>query len=115
MENPISHANISYGWFDDGCYRKHRKKKFQASDDLEQDLEVLFLEGFQTEGPKKGKNKYTPEQALAYLKNLKLPNGRWKYSNNKENPCGPLPTKLYIQGKFSRQKDKMPTIKGKKY
>lgn len=74
---------------------------------MEQDLEILFLDGFITDGPKKGENKHNPEQALAILKNMKLPNGRRKYSNVKDNPCGPLPTKLYIQGKFSRQKEKM--------
>lgn len=95
-------------WFKDGCYRKHRKDQFRASKELINDLEALWMEGFQTDGEKQGKNKYTPEQALVYLKNLKKENGRRKYSyahGNKEN--GPLPTKQYIQGWFGRRKNKL--------
>ena len=104
---PAFHDDVGHEWFKDGCYRKHRKTAFRASDALKKDLETLFQVGFQKDGPKKGKNKYSPEQALSFLKNLKLANGRRKYSHDDNNSNGALPTKLYIQGWFSRRKDKM--------
>ena len=94
-------------WFQDGCYNKQRKKKFKASDALKEDLENLFLEGFITDGPKQGKNKYTGLSALLFLKNLKLANGRRKYSNDKSNKNGALPTKEYIKQWFSNRKSAM--------
>lgn len=104
---PSQHSEVGHEWYADGCYRKHSKDKFYATEYLKKDLEALFIAGFQTEGPKKGKNKYSPEQALATLKNLKLENGRRKYTYDRTNKCGPLPTKIYIQGWFARRKDKM--------
>ena len=106
-ENPSVHEFVDLSWFSDGCYRTKKYKSFSASDTLKVDLEALFLQGFQTEGPKKGNNKYTPDQALAFLKNLKKSDGRRKYSHDSNNRNGPLPTKQYIQGWFSRRKAKM--------
>ena len=95
-------------WYAEGCYRKHvKEKRFKASKSLKLDLEYLFLKGFDRNGPKKGKDKYTPVQALVYLQNLTLDNGRRKYSPDPLNLHGPLPTKQYIQGWFSRRKGKM--------
>lgn len=105
---PASDTLVDDTWYKNGCYRKHQKPPFYATEPLKADLEVLFLEGFQKDGPKQGKNKYMPEQAYLFLKNLKLVNGRRKYSNdpnNKEN--GSIPSITYIQGWFSRRKSKM--------
>ena len=102
-------------WYRDGCYRKHRKAKFRASEALKADLEALFLEGFEKDGPKQGKNKYTPEQAFAFLKNLKMNNGRRKYSHHENNINGALPSILYIQGWFSCRKNKMAEEERKRH
>ena len=105
---PTPNSLVDLSWFKDACYRKRRKGAFRATQALKADLEILFLQGFQKDGPKQGRNKYTPEQAYIHLKNLKKENGRRKYGHdphNEEN--GPLPTKLYIQSWFSRRKNKM--------
>lgn len=93
---------------------KKSKPSFRASAALLLDLEALFLQSFDTEGPKKGKNKYTPDQALVFLQNLKNNDGRRKYSYDKQNDNGPLPTKQYIQGWFSRRKNKMAEVEKEK-
>jgi hypothetical protein len=100
-------CSITQDWYSSGCYRKRSKPQFRASPALKDDLETLFIQGFQIDGPKKGRNKYTPEQALATLKNLKTDDGRRKYSHVAGNRNGHLPTKQYIQGWFSRRKNKM--------
>ena len=83
------------------------RHQFRASEALKADLEALFLEGFEKDGPKQGKNKYTPDQAFVFLRNLKMNNGRRKYSFHPSNKNGSLPSTLYIQGWFSRRKNKM--------
>ena len=108
QEYPVENFLVDGKWFEDGCYRKHRKPPFNATKALKADLEFLFLQGFEKDGPKQGRNKYTPEQAYIFLKNLKRSNGRRKYSHDPENKeNGPLPTTLYMQGWFSRRKNKM--------
>ena len=98
-------------WFAKGCYRKDvlrkYKKNFRATKSLTDDLEYLFLKGFQMDGPKKGKNKYTAQQAVAFLNNMILEDGRRKYSNRDGNPNGPLPNKQYVQAFFHKRKMKM--------
>ena len=96
-------------WYSKGCYRKQVKaNKFRATKSLKLDLECLFLKGFDDHGLKKGKNKYTPQQARTYLQNMEMENGRRKYSS--QNVHGPLPSKEYIQGWFSRRKAKMAKL-----
>lgn len=104
---PNHFGSVTQYWYSSGCYRKRSKDQFRATPALKDDLETLFIQGFQTDGPKKGRNKYTPEQALVTLKNLKIDDGRRKYSHAASNRNGPLPTKQYIQGWFSRRKNKM--------
>ena len=70
----------------------------------------LFLEGFYTDGPKQGKNKYSAQEALAHLANLKLENGRKKYSHDISNRNGPLPSVQYIKAWFHNRKDKMAEV-----
>jgi hypothetical protein len=107
VSEPLLHDDVDSSWFEVGCYRKRRKEPFRASKSLKADLEALFLAGFQTDGPKRGKNKYSPEQAVAFLKNLTLGNGRRKYGYDKGNINGPPPSKLYIQAWFGRRKTLM--------
>jgi len=109
---PLDHDDIGNSWFERGCYRKRKKDPFSASPALKIDLETLFMAGFINDGPKKGANKYTPEQALAFLLNLKLDTGRRKYSPASNN--GPLPTTSYIRSWFSRRKKKMANEMQKK-
>ena len=68
--NPVEHKFVDTSWFANGCYVKYRKSPFNASESLKIDLENLFQEGFISDGPKQGKNKYTGMTALTYLKNL---------------------------------------------
>ena len=81
--------------------------KFRATKALTDDLEYLILKGFEQDGPKKGKNKYTPMEALTFLQNMTSEDGRRKYSDRSGNPNGPLPTKQYIQSFFYNRKKKM--------
>ena len=90
-----------------GCYRSTRADAFRASNYLIDDLEGLFQQGLRRDGPKQGSNKYTSEQALAFLRNLKMDNGRRKYSPDGDNEHGNLPTTSYITGWFSRRKRRM--------
>lgn len=95
-------------WFSRGCYNSVRKKGTRASKALQSDLEHLFLAGHQVNNKDKGAaNKYTPLQALTYLKNLTLENGRRKYSDDPLNVNGPLPTIQYIKSWFGRRARKM--------
>ena len=93
-------------WYARGCYRKEvlkvYKSNFRATKALTNDLEYLFLKGFEKDGAKKGKNKYTPAEALVFLQNLTTEDGRRKYSDRDGNPNGPLPTKQYIQSFFTQ-------------
>ena len=100
---PETHPDVDSNWFSDGCYTKQRKVPFRASESLKSDLENLFLEGFISDRPKKGENKYTGLTALIHLKNLRLSNARRKYSYDPKNKNGPLPTKEYIKAWFSRR------------
>ena len=87
-----------------GCYNTNRPEHFRASEALKKDLETLFLAGLQTDHVEKSaSNKYTPVQALAFLSNLQLENGRRKYSLDPSNPNGPLPTLKYIKSWFGRR------------
>ena len=95
-------------WYANGCYHKvDKQKNFRSTRSLRADLEYLFISGFNSDGLKRGKNKFNPKQALAFLKNLKIGNGRRKYSNVEGNIHGQLPTKAYIWSWFSIQKNKL--------
>ena len=89
-------------WFERGCYNSVRRMNKRAS--LLADLEYLFIAGLQRDNVEKGgANKYTPLEAVTYLLNLKLPDGRRKYSHDEENKNGPPPTLKYVKNWFSRR------------
>ena len=91
-------------WFKKGCYNSVRKTPYRASQILLDDLEALFLAGYQIDhNEKSAANKYTPAQALAFLSNLKLDDGRRKYSHDKTNLNGSLPSIKYIKSWFARR------------
>ena len=96
-----------------GCYRKDntnwKKRNFTASKELLRDIEFLYTEGERRDNQTKDSNKinagkYTPEQALAFLKNLLNADGSRKYSLREDNPNGPLPSVAYVKSKFSARK-----------
>ena len=96
--------NKKRSWFDKGCYNAVRKKSKNATAALIADLDAMFLAGFDTDNElKSAKNKYTPTQALSFLANLKMENGRRKYSHDLDNRNGPLPSKQYIKSWFGRK------------
>ena len=101
------HEEVRSSWCEPGCYRKPESKNTSVSKSLIQDLDFLFMQGFQTDGPKQGTNKYTAEQARAYLLNLFIDGGRRKYSHDPNNKNGPIPSCQYIKSWFSRRKKKM--------
>ena len=106
-EPRMSH-DVDSSWYSDGCYNTVRKTAFNASSALLDDLEALFIAGnSRKSGVKRGQNKYTGDEAHTFLRNLKLSNGRRKYSNAPKNDNGPLPTASYISSWFSRRKQKM--------
>jgi len=107
LEKPRQHTEIREEWYATGCYRRSERNYTHVSASLIDDLEALFMEGFCRDGEKKGTNKYTAEQARAFLLNLRLPGGRRKYSHDSKNENGPLPTVIYIKSWFSRRKSKM--------
>ena len=107
----VQHEEIGNSWFSDGCYRRDIRKtpSFAATKELVLDLELLYIAGERRDGggsEKKNASKYTPAQALARLSNMKVENGRRKYSCRKGNSNGPLPTEAYIRAWFSRRKSK---------
>jgi hypothetical protein len=107
-EPRLSH-DVDNSWYADGCYNTVRKAPFVATSALLDDLEALFIAGNSRSsgGAKQGQNKYTGDEACTFLRNLKLSNGRRKYSNDSGNENGPLPTASYISSWFSRRKQKM--------
>ena len=91
-------------WFKKGCYNSVRRMNKRATKVLLADLEYLFLVGLQRDNiEKSGASKYTPWQALTYLLNLKMPDGRRKYSFDSENENGPPPSTKYLKSWFSRR------------
>lgn len=91
-------------WCKKGCYNTTRKTVFTGSAVLREDLEKLFLQGYDRGSAEKSSaNKYTPAEAYTYLANLKLPNGRRKYSYAQSNKNGELPTTQYIKQWFSNR------------
>ena len=91
-------------WFRKGCYNSVRRMNKRATESLLADLEYLFLAGLQRDNIEKGgANKYTPLQALTYLLNLKMPDGRRKYSFASNNKNGPPPSIKYLKSWFSRR------------
>lgn len=91
-------------WFEGGCYNTVRRMNKRATKALSADLEYLFLAGLQRENMEKsGANKYTAVEALAYLLNLKKPDGRRKYSFDVENENGSPPSIKYLKNWFSRR------------
>ena len=91
-------------WFKKGCYNSVRRMNKRATKALLADLEYLFLVGLQRDNiEKSGASKYTPWQALTYLLNLKMPDGRRKYSFDSENQNGPPPSIKYLKSWFSRR------------
>lgn len=105
VKNGANDSCVNSGdYFSKGCYNPKRSTNFKASDALRADLEALFLAGYQRDnGDKSNANKYTPIQALAFLSNLKMSNGRRKYSTDVNNNNGPLPSKSFIKSWFSRR------------
>ena len=94
-------------WFEKGCYNTVRSKNKRATKALREDLEGLFLAGFQRENTEKsGASKYSPVEALTYLLNSKKPDGRRKYSFDVDNENGPPPSVNYLKNWFSRRAKK---------
>lgn len=84
-----------------------KKPPFSASDALLFDIEMMFMEGERRNGEGKKKNaaKYTAEEAVARLSNMKNIDGSRKYSYRENNTNGPLPTVAYVKQKFSNRKN----------
>ena len=64
----------------------------------------MFQAGEHRDGgvTKKNASKYTPLQTVAQLANMKDEKGRRKYSYQRGNQNGPLPTEAYVRSWFSR-------------
>ena len=93
-----------------GVYRRDQKawskENFRASDALFLDLEMMYSEGEHRgdEGGKKNAGKYTAEEAVSRLANMRNMDGSRKYSYRVGNANGPLPTVAYVKAKFSERK-----------
>lgn len=87
-----------------GCYCKPAREKpkpFNA--ELKRILIEMFEEGESADGDeKRGKNKYTPKQALESLRQMRNDAGLLKFSSTSE--FGKLPTESQIKGFWSRYK-----------
>ena len=88
--------------FQPGCYKKPpRKKAKRFGSELKRVLNQMFIEGETTDGTKKrGKNKWTAEQARNKLAEMALPSGLAKFSSS--SPDGPVPTEKQIKSYWSR-------------
>lgn len=92
--------NICFGR---GCYHKinpaTKKPQFNASKVLQEELFRMFMEGQDPASRKLKSSKFTPEEALAELKNRVDEHGRRFYGPNCKG--GKLPTLAYIKQRFS--------------
>lgn len=88
--------------FQPGCYKKPPRKKVKRfGSELKRVLNEMFIEGETTDGTKKrGKNKWTAEQARKKLAEMALPSGLAKFSSS--SPDGPVPTEKQIKSYWSR-------------
>ena len=91
-------------WKQPGCYTKaDRKKPQQKSKRLIHDLIRLYEEGeSNSNGGKKSKNKYTPQEALDLLRGMRNPSGLRTYSGT--SIFGTLPTVSQIRSYWSGYK-----------
>ncbi|KAL7554990.1 hypothetical protein ACHAWF_018659 [Thalassiosira exigua] len=91
-------------WCELGCFLKPgRKPRTMFSLELKKDLLEFFLDGEKAEGgKKKGKAKYTKEDARTALLEMRRENGLRKYTSTSE--YGPLPSIQQISGIFSEYK-----------
>ena len=64
----------------------------------------LFGESRSGDGGKKNASKFTADEAVAKLANMKNEDKSRKYSYWLDNSCGPLPTEAYVKALFSRRK-----------
>ena len=96
-------------WYQAGWAQKTMpKSKTRFTVQLKKDLLEFFLDGEKAEGGnKKGKAKYTKEEALAKLTDMRMEGGLRKYSSTSKH--GPLPTKGQITSIFGQYKQ----VKGK--
>ena len=97
----ISEGN---GWFCSGCSLKpERLTGKKMHEELRQELIRMFNDGESTGGTrKKGKQKYTSEEAMTELRGMKLPSGLLKFSST--SPYGKLLSASQISSFWSRYK-----------
>ena len=97
-------------WCESGCYLKpQRKPNTTFTIELKIDLLTFYLDGETEGGNKKSKAKYTKEDTLSTLKDMKKENGLKKYSST--SSCGPLPSIQQI-GSIYYQHGKLKAEKG---
>ena len=101
-----SGAGISEGncWFCSGCSLKpERLTGKKMHEELRQELIRMFNDGESTGGTrKKGKQKYTSEEAMTELRGMKLSSGLLKFSST--SPYGKLLSASQISSFWSRYK-----------
>ncbi len=91
-------------WFSLGCFRKPgRKQNSEFSNHMFIDLLGFFIDGATVEGgEKKGKQKYSPQEALEKLKAMKRPGGLRKYG--RKSPFKEIPSADQIRENFQKYK-----------
>ena len=108
----VQDSSAEQDWFSKGCYNKPKRKPVQRmSQALKKDLEEMFQRGLQTNA------KVSAIKAVAYLKELRSPDGRLKYSHNFNNVNGPPPDEKRVKQYFSSlsvKQKKGPLDKGEK-
>lgn len=98
-------AGVSGGaeWKEMGCYRKReRKNPTQKSRRLIKILMKLFEEGESDSKEKKSRNKYTPQEALEHLREMRNPSGMLTFSST--SIYGSLPTISQIKSYWAAYK-----------
>jgi len=87
---------LDQDWYAKGCYNRPKRKPIQRiSGALKKDLEEIFEKGILTN------NKLSALKAVTYLKEMRNPDGRLKYSFNPTNPNGPPPDEIKVKQYFS--------------
>ena len=97
-------------WYNTGCYLKPgRRPNTVFKPELKMDLLSFYLDGEKAEGgDKKGKSKYTKEEAFNKLKDMRRDGGLRKYSSRSK--FGPLPTVeqiVTIFQSYKKERDKV--------
>ena len=104
-----SDERVQRYWMQAGCYRRDNKKwkkpQYQASEELNIDLEALFMEGenHSSEGSKKKASKYTAVEAVAVLRNMIGTDGHRKYRIGGRH--GQAPDVSFVKARFSKRKN----------